>query len=636
MSNPPDNTNLNDYYNNSPDVIIRDFKGRLYYFPLSKYNGGSVADESQAMNWYNGKKWGGFVWNDVYEISSENYVNGLENNSIRIRNDEKDNCVDNDDLPTLNNQGSLPGYDKKSGGTYKNDKVANRNGSTYGYVIADRGASRKNWAFSVYTKKNLDGFFNDLVALNKSVFLKLASKSCSDKTLRFEWGICNSVCTNNDTDYKRSRSVDDTNNCISGAKEWCRDDSTRIGARYTDNVDPSTHEQCRGFLSAGDFDDKIGPWCENTDKITTKWCADIRQNKGSSNMKTRLNKYLFNNYCNTDDKISKDECSDVRRICNDTKQLTSDNDPYNCNKLVKNLSNDTNIIAITNKLDLRNVPVGTNKSDLLNSFNEASTDAVEDALCALINNISDPVCKTWNGIRSSEKKLQTIRDAIDESIKKGGGLTQEVIDYITKDYIALQKFRGIDRYPNSNIIKTDLMSFCELSDYTLSTNLCKNIYNNTPYKDDQVIKKSLERINDYAFCIATNAFMGKSTKPNDPYNRICIARRDDPETFARYLPLAIRYCGTDNNIITPECAKYYNDAPANINNLIRINYLNGKASFNNKETFENIYENAIEENIDCPYKYLLIILICFILVLTCIKRIKVKHNYKIIDTLYFK
>jgi hypothetical protein len=143
-------------------------------------------------------------------------------------------------------------------------------------------------------------------------------------------------------------------------------------------------------------------------------------------------------------------------------------------------------------------------------------------------------------------------------------------------------------------------------------------------------------LDDYAFCIATNAFMGKSTKSNDPYNTSCVIRRDNPETFARYLPLAIRYCGTDNNIITPECAKYYNDAPKNIIELMRINYLNGKAAFNNKETFENSCKNPIEEDIDYSSKYLLIILICFILVLTCIKCIKVKHNYEIIDNLYFK
>jgi len=587
MSRPFDDTNLSSYYNDSPDIIIRDYKDRIYYFPLSKYNGGSTSYETSGKTWYNGKKWGGFPWDDVYEIATENYANGFDNKSVRVRNTEDDNCIDNDDLPTMDKQGSLPGYDKISGGTWKNDNNPNKNGSTYGYVVADRGDGYKKWAFSVYRKKKLDGFFNDLVALNKSVFLKLAARSCADKNLRWEWGICGNVCNVGNT-YESSLTSDDRNNCRKGAVEWCRDVNARIVSTYDLPVDTSSeYVSCRGFLTDGDFDDRIGPWCEKTDKITTKWCADIRQNKGSSNMKTKLNKYLFNSYCNTNDKISTDECSDVRTTCNNTNQLVSDKDPYNCNSLVKGLSNDDKIISITNKLDLKNVPSGTNKSDLLNSFNEASTDAVEDALCALTQNKDDGVCKTWNGIRSSEKKLQTIRDAIDNSIKTGGSLTQEVIDYITKDYIALQKFRGVDKYPNSNIIRSGIASFCELSDSTLSTNLCKSVYNNTPYKDNQIIKDSLERINDYAYCIATNAFMGKSTKPNDPNNTACVIRRDKPETFARYLPLAIKYCGTDNNIITPECAKYYNDAPKNINELMRINYLNGKTSFTNKETFEN-------------------------------------------------
>ena len=197
----------------------------------------------------------------------------------------------------------------------------------------------------------------------------------------------------------------------------------------------------------------------------------------------------------------------------------------------------------------------------------------------------------------------------------------------------MQRFRGVSKYPNSNIIRSGLPSFCEVSDPTLSTNLCKNIYNNTPYKNDQVIKDSIEKINDYAFCIATNAFMGKSTTPNDPYNTTCVVKRDKPESFAKYLPLAIKYCGTGNNIISPECVKYYNEVPANINNFFRINYTNGKTSFTNKETFENNCEDNNENN----YIFLLIIFICFILILMCVnKHVKTKNKYKIVDNIHFK
>ena len=637
MSSPPDGTNLNDYYNKSPDIIIRDKIGRLYNFPRTKYESGySKATETETKNWYNGWKWKEYPWNDVYEIALEDYTNGFGNN-IRPRNTEGDNCIGEKGVSVLNNQGNLPGYDKISGGTYKNNSTPNQNGSTYGYVIADRGVGKDNWAFSVYTKKSLEGFFNDLVGVNKSAFLKLAAKSCVDSDKRKNWVICGSICDG--SYYSPSLTTDDAKNCYNGAVKWCLNDISdkRIINSYDEKMSTATAEICKAPLKDGKFDTEISIGCKDSNNIATTFCEDIRKNNGTVSLKKDLNLQLFTKYCNKDDRINTNWCSDVRTICNDTNQLVSDKDPYKCNSLVKGLSNDTNIIAITNKLDLRNVPSGINKSDLLNSFNEASTDAVEDALCALTQNSSDGACKTWNGIRSSEKKLQTIRTAIDKSIKEGGKLTQDVIDYITKDYITLQKFRGSDKYPNSNILGTELTSFCELSDSNLATNLCKNIYNNTSYKDDKIIKDSLDRINDYAFCIATNAFMGKSTIPNDPYNTSCVVRRDKPETFARFLPLAIKYCETGDNIVTPECTKYYNDAPKNINELMRINYLNAKANFTNKETFKDGYGDDCEDDIDHikqSYIFLFIILICFMLVLVCInKHVKYAKKYKIVDNM---
>ena len=318
-TNPPSNLSLNGYWDVSPDVLIKDLRGWLFSFPTGTYNngsGGTSITTSDTYTYANGKWYGekistgsninGSPWTDTRKVNEGNYS---DKNGLTISNSKDDNANSYGNITTLNNHTTPLGYDKISSGSGDNKGRDTRN-----YVIAKCTGTDSNFHFSVYTKKNLDGFFNDLVSANKSAFLKLATKSCSNKTLRFEWGICNNVCTNNDTDYKRSRSNDDTNNCISGAREWCKADTNRIATRYSDVVDVETHEQCRGFLTAGDFDYQIGPWCEQTDWISSKLCADIRQNKGSSGMKTKLNKFLFTNYCNSNDRISNSECSDVANL----------------------------------------------------------------------------------------------------------------------------------------------------------------------------------------------------------------------------------------------------------------------------------------------------------------------------------
>lgn len=655
MSNPDEGTNLNDYYNNSPQVLIRDCNDMIYSFPNEWYkngDGGTAADESQKQNWTNGKKWDKFRENDVpwsrtQRRHNHNYA-GLRDNGASastLTNPSNGNLRGEND--TLSKHDNLPGYDKKSGGWYKN--------RSYGYIIADRGTNRDNYAFSVYTKKNLDGFFNDMIARNKPLFLKLAARSCANKDLRFQWGICQSVCTKDDTDFKRSRSQPDTEECIKGAKEWCAADSSRVVNDWNKNVDGATHEQCRGggqqtsdFIRDGVFDDNIlnnQKKCDQSDKIGTAFCTDIRRNRGSPGMKDRLTRFLYNNHCNRNDIISNSECEDVRNMCNNTNQLIADRDPHYCNKLVTDLTDVNKIKDITTKLDLRNLSKNE-VSNLLNAFAGDTVNVVEDALCNINQNQDVEACKEWNYIRSSENKLTRIKTEIDNSIRNGGKLSQEVIDYIVKDYIALQKFRNdYNKYPNSEMTRANILSFCELSDSRLESNLCKNLYNNSPYKDDAVIKASLEKINDYAYCIASKAFMNKST--DGTANTKCVARRDDPKTFAAYLPLAIQYCNEGTNIISPECDKYYNDAQKNINEVIRQQYIvGGKAAFSNKETFENdgscncgcknkdSFENECEcentEN-DCGdnngdytyhYMFLFIMLICFVLVLVCINKNK--------------
>ncbi len=614
MTTPSGQTSFVNYFNNSPDVIIRDKAGNIYSFPTDKYNngnGGSAAYERDSKNWYNGRKWGGYPWSDVNEIASEDYTNNF---GVHPRNSEGENCFNNVDLPTLNSQGALPGYTKKSGGTYKDNNTPNYNGSTHDYIIANRGLGYNNWAFSLYLKKDFNGFLEDMLAANNSLFQILLSNDCRNGNQRHDTGYCVNLC-NNPTDSTVK------NNCEEGAKQWCRDDTSRIGYTYNYAVSSSADSRCDRLLRAGNFDDiltdpnKIA--CNSNDKITTPYCADIRRNAGSSNMKYKLNDYLYNNYCNSDYTINTTGCSDVRSTCNNSMQIISNTAPYNCKNLINGL-NTNNQIMMTSKFDFTNIPVYHDKSAILNSFN---TD-VEDALCAIAVNKPYDVCVYYNFTRTAQKNLPIIQNAINNSIATGGSLPQNVIDYIVTDYKSLQYYKGINMYPNSNITTLKTITFCEISDPELKTNLCYNIYNN--YKTDPNIISSQNKINDFAFCIATNAFMGKSTLGTSDSNNIsCVAKRDNPATFAKYIPLAIKYCGIGNNIISPECISYYNSAPSNINNAMNANYTNAatnpiKPTYSTTESFNNCDNNNDSDSVYHDYTFLFIMLICFILVLSCV------------------
>ena len=126
--------------------------------------------------------------------------------------------------------------------------------------------------------------------------------------------------------------------------------------------------------------------------------------------------------------------------------------------------------------------------------------------------------------------------------------------------------------------------------------------------------------------------MGKSN--NAEYNTSCMAKRDAPATYARYLPLAIQYCGAGDNIVSPECTTYYNNIQSNINNAMNANYTNAannptRSSFSNKESFkggncEDQYDDNDENANECgscnensDYTFLFILFICFVLVLCC-------------------
>lgn len=287
--------------------------------------------------------------------------------------------------------------------------------------------------------------------------------------------------------------------------------------------------------------------------------------------------------------------------------------------------------------DVNNTSINTAIDNFCKDGKNNSYDTAGTQWCKKTDNINNTNYKNSNLQALHSSYVDTLRntrlkynmDAVATSINKNGALSQDVIDYITTDYPILQQNGGEVLFPNSNIASPDVLSFCEANDPELKTNLCSNIYNNGNYKKGTDVKASQDRINDFSNCISTNAFMGKSIIPNDPNNDICLKKRDAPETYARYLPLATRYCGIDDNIVTPECNTYYNTIQSNINKAMNNSYINsGKSSFANKETFagDNCDEENCEENCnDKNYAFLFILFICFVLVLCCFTSYS-KHN----------
>lgn len=229
-------------------------------------------------------------------------------------------------------------------------------------------------------------------------------------------------------------------------------------------------------------------------------------------------------------------------------------------------------------------------------------------------------------------RLKYNQDAIKKSITTGGALTKDVMDYIDIDYLDVQRNTTAGVFPDNNIVTPDVISFCQNSDPSLQTDLCKTVYNNSKYKTGTDIIASRAAIDDKTNCIDNNAFMGKSSSTE--FNASCTAKRDAPATYARYLPLAINYCGTGDNIVSPECTTYYNNVQTNINNAMANVYTNGgRSSFTNKESFEGgncdgqddvIYDNHDnQDDVTCDnntydYTFLFILFICFALVLCCL------------------
>jgi len=208
-----------------------------------------------------------------------------------------------------------------------------------------------------------------------------------------------------------------------------------------------------------------------------------------------------------------------------------------------------------------------------------------------------------------DARLAYITNAIDNSLNATnntkGTISQDVQDYIRTDYPNIQKVFGDSAYPNSNIIPSTLYPYCENVPDITSNQLCNTIY--TAYVTDPNIVQSQQRITDFKDGIITNAFMGKSNNPNATIaaaqNAKYIAERDSPDKFAKYIPYAINYCSTGDNIVTPECQTYYDNVRGVISNGINTQYNNAAVKttspFTNKESFcDNNCNNECDSKCD--------------------------------------
>jgi hypothetical protein len=249
-------------------------------------------------------------------------------------------------------------------------------------------------------------------------------------------------------------------------------------------------------------------------------------------------------------------------------------------------------------------------------------------------NPSEYSLETKTARNLTDNRLDFHRKKINESLlktdKTKGALSSTTKEYISTTYPNLQRVAGKSLYPDSNFVSVDIINYCEASDSTLSTDLCSSIYNT--FSNNPLIAPSRERMDDYNKCIVSNKFMTDS--PSDDINNpSCSDKRDNAETFARYLPLAINYCGnntittdpktkvvtTKPNIISPECQTYYNKIGTNITNTMSKNYTNpvagSKDNFTNKETFNDCPFSGedSDENMDNNNIFIFLLFIIFVL-----------------------
>jgi hypothetical protein len=293
--------------------------------------------------------------------------------------------------------------------------------------------------------------------------------------------------------------------------------------------------------------------------------------------------------------------------------------------------------------------------------NNVTDTALESAMYDYCNNTSNAsanntYCKATDNYNTTNHGLATanmhpnyakkIRDgrlvnmqrAISDSLASTtaqGVVSQDVLDYITIDYPNIQSKFTSTAYPVSNIVTPTLAQYCEFNKDSNSA-LCNAIYGTTAndiYKTDSNVSASKERKDNFALAIDTKAFMGVST--NATLNTKYKAERDAPETYAKYLPYAVNYCSTGDNIKNSECQEYYNNIQDKIQSGLNKQYNTPTVSsfanvstFTNKEPYcNNRYNNRDNEDNDiCDNSNNMFIFLMFIFVIIFIMSLSGSYN----------
>jgi len=216
------------------------------------------------------------------------------------------------------------------------------------------------------------------------------------------------------------------------------------------------------------------------------------------------------------------------------------------------------------------------KPEILN-YCENVPDATINPLCNTIYNSNYNNYQTPNNVTNSQLNYmkKQISNAVSPTSTNPGFIKPHVAKYITTDYPLLQNKNNIYKYPNSNILSPDVFSYCENVPDITKDPLCNTLYTVDPnklsiYDNDPNLLASKIRINDFKYGVSTNAFLGLSTDATA--NQVYQQQAQDPILYPKYLPYAINYCGTGNNIVTPACQTYYNNASYVINQGINSAY----------------------------------------------------------------
>lgn len=381
-------SNFGNFYNDSPAIIILDKRGYFYNFPANYWNngnGGDRAGEGDSKNFFNGRKFnnfrGGGPWPSTWMVDTSNYTS----KGSMVSDQEKDNAWDENtfrELADLANRTVLPGYERVSSGYYNN--------SSSNYIIADRGVGYYNWAFAVFKKKEPLAFFNDFIAIDKAKFLLIASDNAGYGNQRQD-PIPKEVCSK----YYNDLTQEGKNRCNDGLTQWCKEDTTRIWGTAS-NALPSTGN-CYNPVQNSKLDDQVVSGCSsNLDILSNPFCKDQRLNSGSIGIKNRLGAKLAE-FCGNNTNINDAKCVDVYNACSSGNNPFDDTTQpnYKCNSLIKNL-NDQNKIKMLQNTNLKLSTLSKDdKTSLRSSFNTTGSKLVEEALCNIAANSTDPACQDF-------------------------------------------------------------------------------------------------------------------------------------------------------------------------------------------------------------------------------------------------